>query len=177
MVACATGYVRPPGACCAICAAAMRVVYSRKQIDRSLYGLSSRQQHLVTLQMGVLDALQRLIGTAGCRVSGYLTMEADVFVAVHSGSPGASASAAAATACARELEKLATLIRTQAVQVVSDVALSALIGAQIVEPMEGGPAYATGAAGRPLVAATGSSVAWRLQVLGLVMLWGMWWWC
>lgn len=150
----------------------MRAVYSRKQIDRALYALSVRQQHLVTLQTGVLAALQRLIGTAGCRVSGYLTVEADVFVAVHNVRPSTGAAAAAtAVACARELEKLATLIETQAPQVVSDVALSALIGARMMPPMEGGPLDASSGAERLGALTETGWTAWRLQGLGLVMLW------
>lgn len=121
--------VQPPGACCGICAGAMRVMYSRKQVDRAMYALPAHDQHLIT-QQGVMAALQRLIRTAGCRVFGYLTVEADLFVAVES--IDELKEPLQMIACAREAEKLATLIATQSAQIASDVALSTLIGAQMI---------------------------------------------
>lgn len=143
-LACPAGVpvVHPPGACCAICAGAMRVMYSRKQIDRALYALPARDQHLMT-QQGVLSALQRLIRTARCRVFGYLTVEADLFVALQMIDEDGElqqpvTNGMLAVACAREAEKLFTLIATQSAQIASDVSLSALIGAQMMDTVVDG---------------------------------------
>lgn len=113
-----------------MCARAVRIGYSRKQADRALYALPVREQHLLTVQ-SMLAAMQALVRTAGCRVSGYLTVEMDVFVAVHAMDDGSSD--LLAVTCAREAEKLATLVEAQSAPIVTDVALSALIGARLVE--------------------------------------------
>lgn len=118
----------------------MRIVVSRKQIDRALYALPARDHHLVTVQ-GILSSLQRLVGTSGCRVIGYQTVELDMFVTVQSMSTIAmmtslnllySSSIDHSMLCTREAEKIVTLIRTQSPRIVSDVALSTLIGAQLI---------------------------------------------
>lgn len=130
---CLVGRRIPPGACCPVCAGAMRAVYARKQIDRALYGLPPADHHLVTLQQGVLAGVQRLLQVARCRVSGSLTVEGDVFVAVHAMEDDGGQ---LELVCGRELERVATLIDQQAAQIVADVALSALIGVRIVPALD-----------------------------------------
>lgn len=52
----------PPGACCPICAGALRLLFSRKQVDRALYALQSATTDALSIQ-GVLDALERQVGS------------------------------------------------------------------------------------------------------------------
>lgn len=123
--------IYPPGACCPVCGGGIRIVYSRKQIDRALYALKGRHLELVTLR-GVLHALAGLVRLSHCRLAGFLTMETDIFVTVQS--VGVESSVVLAEACAREAEKIATLIGTQSHRVASDLALSALTVANVVVP-------------------------------------------
>lgn len=121
--------IYPPGACCPICSGALRVVYSRKQIDRAMYALKGRHTLLLTLH-GILNRLESLIQIGQCRISGFLTMETDLFVTVQSteDEPGF----VQVEACAKEAEKIATLIETQSHRIVSELALSALTVANVV---------------------------------------------
>lgn len=121
--------VYPPGACCPLCSGALRIVYSRKQIDRAMYALKGRHTHLLTLH-GVLRRLESLIQIGQCRIAGFLTMETDLFVTVQSTEeqPGF----VQVEACGREAEKIATLIETQSHRIVSELALSALTVANVV---------------------------------------------
>lgn len=139
--------IYPPGACCPICAGAIRIVYSRKQIDRALYALKGRHLHLITLH-GVLKRLEALIQVGQCRISGYLTMETDLFVTVQSTEeqPGF----VQVEACAKEAEKIATLIETQSHRIVSELALSALTVANMV------PVSTVGVSGNSSVARSGT---------------------
>lgn len=135
--------IYPPGACCPICAGAIRIVYSRKQIDRALYALKGRHQELVTLR-GVLQALSGLVRVSQCRLAGFLTMETDIFVTVQS--TVREPSFVQIEACAREADKIATLIGTQSHRVTSDLALSSLTVANPVPTSTVNDASAIGAA-------------------------------
>lgn len=84
---------------------------------------------------GILRALDNLIQVAHCRISGYLTIEADIFVIVHT-IPGANLSQLQHEACIRESEKIATLIDTQSHRITSDIALSSLTVANVVRPQD-----------------------------------------
>lgn len=128
---CRESLIIPPGACCPICGGAIRIIYSRKQIDRSLFALKGKNTELVTLK-GILRALDNLIHVAHCRLSGFLTIESDVFVIVHT--IGSDLSQIQYEACTREAEKIATLIDTQSHRITTDIALSALTVANIVQP-------------------------------------------
>lgn len=135
--------IYPPGACCPICAGAIRIVYSRKQIDRALYALKGRHQELVTLR-GVLQSLSGLVRVSQCRLAGFLTMETDIFVTVQS--TAREPSFVQIEACAREADKIATLIGTQSHRVTSDLALSSLTVANSVPTSTVNDASAIGAA-------------------------------
>lgn len=119
----------PPGACCPVCGGAVRIIYSRKQIDRALFALKGRNAEMLTLK-GILRALDGLVHVTHCRLSGYLTIESDIFVIVHAN--GANLSEVQLEACIREAEKIATLIDTQSHRITSDIALSALTVANVV---------------------------------------------
>lgn len=130
---CTEGAIIPPGACCPVCGGAVRIIYSRKQIDRALFTLKGKNTDLLTLK-GILRALDNLIQVAHCRISGYLTIEADIFVIVHTN--GENLSQIQHEACVREAEKIAALIDTQSHRITSDIALSALTVANVVRPQD-----------------------------------------
>ncbi|XP_026471182.1 reversion-inducing cysteine-rich protein with Kazal motifs-like [Ctenocephalides felis] len=122
------GYI-PPGACCPICAGAVRILYSRKQIDRALYALRGPAQSHLTLY-ALLKALERQIQVAQCSLRGYLSPESDLFVTVQTNV--ANPSRLQLDACAREADKLAALVRTRSPRIASELTLSALTAAREV---------------------------------------------
>lgn len=119
----------PPGACCPMCGGAVRLLYSRKQIDRALYALGEKSADPLTLRQ-LLKALDRQIQVAQCELKGYLTVELDIFVIVHS--TERFPSALQLEACVREAEKIASLINRQSPRVASELSLSALTLATVV---------------------------------------------
>lgn len=123
----------PPGSCCPTCGGALRVIYSRKQIDRALYALIEQNKRSVTLK-GILRSLEKLIQVTDCRLIGYLTIEADIFVAVVPTSH-ARISTFILEICIRESEKLAALINTKSPRLTSELGLSALTVATVVHPI------------------------------------------
>lgn len=125
---CHEGAIIPPGACCPVCGGAMRIIYSRKQIDRALFVLKGKNLELLTLR-GILRALETLIRVSHCRLSGFLTIESDIFVLVHTA--GDHVSSIQHEACVREAEKIATLIDTQSHRITSDLSLSSLTVANV----------------------------------------------
>lgn len=132
-IKCTEGAIIPPGACCPVCGGAVRIIYSRKQIDRALFTLKGKNTDILTLK-GILRALDNLIQVAHCQISGYLTIEADIFVIIHT--IGSNLSQLQHEACIREAEKIATLIDTQSHRITSDLALSALTVANVVRPQD-----------------------------------------
>lgn len=84
---------------------------------------------MLTLK-GILRSLDNLIQVAHCRLSGYLTIEGDIFVIVHTTEKNVSE--LQHEACVREAEKIATLIDTQSHKITSNIALSALTVANVV---------------------------------------------
>ncbi|XP_072392887.1 reversion-inducing cysteine-rich protein with Kazal motifs [Diabrotica undecimpunctata] len=121
--------ITPPGACCPICGGAMRLLYSRKQIDRALFALQNHTTKPLNLQ-SVLEALERQIQVAQCTLKGYLSVELDIFVIVHS--TERNPSDLQLEACIREAEKIASLINIQSPRIVSELSLSSLTAASIV---------------------------------------------
>lgn len=122
------GYT-PPGACCPICGGALKLIYSRKQIDRALYALRGHSMTSLTLQ-SILQALERQIQIAECAIRGFLSIELDIFVMVQTIEK--KPSSLQLEACVREAEKLASLIRRHSPRVQSELSLSALTAATIV---------------------------------------------
>lgn len=126
---CKQSAIIPPGACCPVCGGAVRIIYSRKQIDRALFTLKGKHTDILSLK-GILRALDGLIHVAHCRLSGYLTIENDILVIVNSHEMNLSD--LQHEACFREAEKIATLIDTQSHKITSNIALSALTVANVV---------------------------------------------
>lgn len=120
----------PPGSCCPICSGAFRIVFSRKQIDRALYALKGKNTDALTLR-AILQALEELIRVSQCRLSGYLTIETDIFVTVQS--TIRSPTFVQIEACQREAEKISTLISMQSHRITSNLALSSLTVAHVIQ--------------------------------------------
>lgn len=116
------GYT-PPGACCPVCGGALKLLYSRKQIDRALYALRGNSLTSLTLK-SVLNSLQRHVQVAECVVRGFLTVELDIFIMVQSSEK--KASDLQIEACVREAEKLASLVRRHSARIASELSLSSL---------------------------------------------------
>ncbi|KAK9687648.1 Kazal-type serine protease inhibitor domain [Popillia japonica] len=114
----------PPGACCPICGGTLRLLYSRKQIDRALYVLHNKDTYPLTLR-AMLQALARTIQVSQCALRGYLTVEMDIFVIVETTEKNPSQ--LQLEACIREAEKIASLVNTQSPRVVSELSLSSLV--------------------------------------------------
>lgn len=122
--------VTPPGACCPICAGAMRLLYSRKQVDRALYALRGTPTNALTVA-SILNSLERQIQVAECSLKGFLTVELDIFVAIVP-QEELKASELQREVCIREAEKLSNLIKRSSPRIVSDLGLSSLTTATIV---------------------------------------------
>lgn len=93
--------------------------------------MNNKNTYLLTLH-AVLKTLASLIRTQDCRLSGFLTIEADIFVTVQNTLENASE--IQVEACHREAEKIASLISTQSHRITSDLSLSALTVANIMQP-------------------------------------------
>ncbi|KAJ3624085.1 hypothetical protein MTP99_017736 [Tenebrio molitor] len=121
--------ITPPGACCPVCGGALRLLYSRKQINRALYALGDSDTESLSLR-AMLKALDRQIQVAQCVLRGYLTVEMDIFVAVQTTEKYPSA--LQLEACVREAEKIASLVNMQSPRIVSELSLSSLTLASVV---------------------------------------------
>ncbi|ERL84307.1 hypothetical protein D910_01716 [Dendroctonus ponderosae] len=121
--------ITPPGACCPLCGGSLRLLYSRKQIDRALYALQNRGTDSINLR-SLLKGLERQVQIAQCTVRGYVTVETDIFVVIQSneGYP----SSLQLEACIREAEKIAGLVNMKSPRIVSEVSLSSLTLATVV---------------------------------------------
>lgn len=121
--------ITPPGACCPVCAGAVRLLYSTQQINRALYTLQNKDTRPLSLR-ALLKALERQIQVAQCALRGYLSMELDIVVLVQT--TERYPSALQLEACVREAEKIASLVNRQSPRVVSELSLSSLTAAKIV---------------------------------------------
>lgn len=121
--------ITPPGACCPVCAGAVRLLYSTQQINRALFTLQNRDTKPLTLR-ALLKALERQIQVAQCVLRGYLSVELDIIVLVQTTEPYPSA--LQLEACVREAEKIASLVNRQSPRVVSELSLSSLTAAKVV---------------------------------------------
>lgn len=111
-----------PGACCPKCGGALRILYSKKQIDRALYG-TNISATVINLH-NVLSALDRHIKIAECALRGYLTIEMEIFVTVETILKNPTD--LQLHVCVLEAEKLADLINRESALITSDLGLSAL---------------------------------------------------
>ncbi|CAH0563480.1 unnamed protein product [Brassicogethes aeneus] len=121
--------ITPPGACCPICGGALRILYSRKQIDRGLYALQNQFFKPLNLQ-STLKALERQVQSAQCVLRGYVSIELDLFVSV--GTTEKRPSDIQMEACVREAEKIANLINNHSPRIESELSLSSLTSATII---------------------------------------------
>ncbi|KAG8240943.1 hypothetical protein J6590_098182, partial [Homalodisca vitripennis] len=122
--------VTPPGACCPVCAGAIRVLYSQKQVDRALYALKSTQAIRALTLQAVLRALDRHVTVAECTVRGHLTVELDILVLVVPVRPAPSL--LQLQACVSEAEKLSNLVRLASPKLVSELSVGTLTAARVV---------------------------------------------
>ncbi|CAH1106670.1 unnamed protein product [Psylliodes chrysocephalus] len=121
--------ITPPGACCPMCGGALTLLYSRKQIDRAFFVIRNQTTKPLNLD-SMLKALERQIQVGQCTLKGYLTVEMDIFIIVHS--TERNPSEVQLEACIREAEKIASLINIQSPRIVSELSLSSLTAASIV---------------------------------------------
>jgi reversion-inducing-cysteine-rich protein with kazal motifs len=121
----------PTGACCPVCGGGLKIIYSRKQIDRGIYAL--RNAHLETLTIkSILRSLQRLIKTSSCYLSGFLTFETDLMLIVYNIEKNPRAEQI--EICRQEAVKISNLISTRSHHFTSNLGLSSFILANYVKP-------------------------------------------
>ncbi|XP_045518029.1 reversion-inducing cysteine-rich protein with Kazal motifs isoform X1 [Pieris brassicae] len=111
-----------PGACCPKCGGALRILYSKKQIDRALYG-TNISASVINLK-NVLSSLERHVKVSECALRGYLTIEMEIFVTVESILKRPTD--LQLKVCVLEAEKIADLINRDSALITSDLGLSAL---------------------------------------------------
>ncbi|KAH8405276.1 hypothetical protein KR222_001076, partial [Zaprionus bogoriensis] len=130
----------PPGACCPLCGgAAFRIIYSRKQLDRSFYALRDQHSSLLTLH-GVLKEIDGLVQISECRLTGFLTMEVGIFVALV---PRGRPTELQLQACAAEAEKISDMINSLSPRITTNLALSSLTVSHMIDPTPNGTASAS----------------------------------
>ncbi|XP_063829319.1 reversion-inducing cysteine-rich protein with Kazal motifs [Ostrinia nubilalis] len=112
----------PPGACCPKCGGALRILFSKKQIERALYG-TNISSSVINLQ-NILKALERHVRTAECALRGFLTIETEIFVSVESLLQNPTD--LQLEICILEAEKLADMINRESALISLDLGLSAL---------------------------------------------------
>lgn len=128
---CGNGYI-PTGACCPICGGVVKIIYSRKQIDRGIYAMNNTHIELITLK-SILKSLQKLIKVPSCYISGFLTIETDIMLIVYSIVKDPTETEV--EVCREEAVKITNLINTRSHHIVSNLGLSALITANYIEPV------------------------------------------
>lgn len=111
-----------PGACCPKCGGALRILYSKKQIDRALYG-TNISASVINLN-NILRALERHVKIAECALRGYLTIEMEIFVTVETMLENPTD--LQLNVCILEAEKIADMINRESVLITSDLGLSSL---------------------------------------------------
>lgn len=111
-----------PGACCPKCGGALRILYSKKQIDRALYG-TNISASVINLN-NILKALERHVKIAECALRGYLTIELEIFVTVETMLDNPTD--LQLNVCILEAEKIADMINRESVLITSDLGLSSL---------------------------------------------------
>lgn len=121
----------PTGACCPVCGGALKIVYSRKQIDRGIYALKNNDLEALTLK-SILKSLQQLIKVSSCYLSGFLTFESDIMIIVYTIDKNPHEDQV--EVCQQEAIKIANLISTKSHHFTSNLGLSSFILASYVKP-------------------------------------------
>lgn len=123
--------VIPTGACCPICGGALKIVYSRKQIDRGIYALKNSDLEALTLR-SILKSLQQLVKVSSCYLSGFLTFETDIMIIVYTIDKNPNSDQV--YVCQQEAIKIANLISTKSHHFTSNLGLSSFILANYIRP-------------------------------------------
>lgn len=121
----------PTGACCPVCGAVLKIVLSRKQIDRGIYALKNNDLETLTLK-SILKSIQRLIKVSSCYLSGFLTFETDIMLIVYSIDKHPFGDQI--EVCQQEAMKIANLISTKSHHFSSNLGLSSFVMASYVKP-------------------------------------------
>ncbi|XP_071445131.1 reversion-inducing cysteine-rich protein with Kazal motifs [Hetaerina americana] len=132
----------PPGSCCPVCAGALRLLFSQKQVERGMYATVNVEpklrDHIMTVE-SMLRHLERHIQVAECSVYGMLSIEMDIYVLVRARdgvNPNDgmihSPSELQMEACIAEAEKLARMVQGRSPRILSEVPLSTLTTASVV---------------------------------------------
>lgn len=116
----------PTGACCPICGGVLKIVFSRKQIDRGIYALKNTDLETLTLK-SILKSIQQLIEVSSCYLSGFLTFETDLMLIVYPSDDQIEV-------CQQEAMKIANLISTKSHHFSSNLGLSSFVMASYVKP-------------------------------------------
>lgn len=119
----------PTGACCPVCGGGLKLILSRKQIDRGQNALDSIGNDILTLK-SILESIRKLIRSPSCVLSGYLTIETDIFIIVHDLSKSSSINRA--EICRLEAVKISSLISFRSHHFASSLGLSSIISVNIV---------------------------------------------
>lgn len=124
--------ILPPNACCPICGAALKLVFSQKLLDQAVQ--ASQSISLATVRT-MTQKLKVHVKTAECDVFAYLGLDVTVIVLIEPNSPDPSA--LQVEACVREAEKLQALVEQQSPTILMELPLSSLIGGFIIKPQSG----------------------------------------
>lgn len=122
--------VFPPGSCCPICGAALRLLYSQKLSDWSVEAI--RDVHPVVIQT-IAEKFREHVKVTECEVFAYLSLESDIIVLVIAITD--SPTKLQVEACVREAEKLKALIQQQSPTLLTELPLSFFTTATMIDPM------------------------------------------
>ncbi|KAL5006474.1 hypothetical protein ScPMuIL_015280 [Solemya velum] len=118
----------PPGACCPICAAELRVLYSPMMSDMAAQAMGSDPINVAE----ILEMLSNHLTVAECDVFGYLSIEGDLVILLYPVT--ASPTDLQVQACIREAERMESLIRTGSPTLMSYLKLTPLLLATVRTP-------------------------------------------
>lgn len=121
----------PTGACCPKCGGGLKLIYSRKQIDRGQKALESFGTDLIILK-SILNSIKKMIKSPSCMLSGYITIESDIFIIIYDILKPMSAERS--EICRLESIKIANLISMRSHHVTSSLSLSFVISVDVVVP-------------------------------------------
>ncbi|XP_033639318.1 reversion-inducing cysteine-rich protein with Kazal motifs-like [Asterias rubens] len=116
--------ITPPGACCPVCAAYTRVLYSVTEAERTAAAFGNQAVSVAD----ILKGLRPIVAVAECDLYGYLNIEGDIVISVMS--TKAIPNEIQIEACNKEAEKLGALINTRSPMVVSYMYMSPLLAAR-----------------------------------------------
>ncbi|XP_042894920.1 reversion-inducing cysteine-rich protein with Kazal motifs [Parasteatoda tepidariorum] len=122
--------VFPPGGCCPICGAALRLLYSQKLSDASVEAI--RDVDPVVIQT-IAEKIREHVKVTECEVFAYLSLESDIIVLVMAITD--SPTKLQVEACVREAEKLQALIQQHSPTLLTELPLSFFTTAMMLDPV------------------------------------------